>query len=558
MSKELFTKSEKFKEEYSVRIHKIGDMIPVPNSDFLAYTVVSDETIVLRKDMNKPGDVLFYVTKECVINPDFLKKNNQYMYDYRELNENYAEVQSLIDESEKLKESEPEKSAELLEKSKRLVGYFNESGRVRIKELRGMVSSGYMFELASLLKWKPELKSYFDEHPIESFLTADDEADFMFDTIDGELFVWPYIPKTNTQQKNSGKKKSAKKEKKVAKFDRIIPEHFDLHYDTHKFGDNIFRIKPDDVVDISVKMHGTSVVICNVITRFPLKIAFYKRWYNKIVDNIGLKKYRITDTYEDFGNVYSTRNVVQNGTLDFKEGSKNAYYSHNVYSDINDIVKDFIPKGVSIYGEIVGFVSQGGGYVQKDYNYGCDRNGIDGPVNKLMIYRVSEELPNGKKKEYTVSEVVEFTKKLIDQLPDENKNRVTVIPVLYHGTLKELYPEISTENHWHENVLLAMKADKEHFGMEEKETLCVEEVDPNTRKKKKKLPPREGVVIRVEVPFDPEADVQNPLATDAFKLKTEAFAKKEAKEYDAGVVDMEVAGTDYSSPDDATSEQQQS
>ncbi len=94
--------------------------------------------------------------------------------------------------------------------------------------------------------------------------------------------------------------------------------------------------------------------------------------------------------------------------------------------------------------------------------------------------------------------------------------------------------------------------------MEEKETLCVEEVDPNTRKKKKKLPPREGVVIRVEVPFDPEADVQNPLATDAFKLKTEAFAKKEAKEYDAGVVDMEVAGTDYSSPDDATSEQQQS
>ena len=37
---------------------------------------------------------------------------------------------------------------------------------------------------------------------------------------------------------------------------------------------------------------------------------------------------------------------------------------------------------------------------------------------------------------------------------------------------KDIYPELDTENHWHENLLDKLKNDKEHFGMEEFEPLC--------------------------------------------------------------------------------------
>ena len=103
---------------------------------------------------------------------------------------------------------------------------------------------------------------------------------------------------------------------------------------------------------------------------------------------------------------------------------------------------------------------------------------------------------------------------------DENVNRIHVIDLLYHGTLSELYPEIDTENHWHENVLEAMKNDKEHFGMEELEPLC-----------KTYNSPREGICLRID----------NDKILECFKLKTKSFASTECLLIDAGEVDIEMA-----------------
>lgn len=50
MDKNVFTFSEDGNKEYSASIVKIGELIPIEGSDFLAKTVVDGEDIVIRKD----------------------------------------------------------------------------------------------------------------------------------------------------------------------------------------------------------------------------------------------------------------------------------------------------------------------------------------------------------------------------------------------------------------------------------------------------------------------------------------------------------------------------
>ena len=171
---------------------------------------------------------------------------------------------------------------------------------------------------------------------------------------------------------------------------------------------------------------------------------------------------------------------------------------------------------MTVYGEIIGYISGSQTMIQKQYDYGCEVG-----TNKFMPYRITTEDENGKKYEWDVSEVKEWTEQLIKKYPDI-KERIEIIDILYHGTLKDLYPQFDVTEHWHENVLEALKNDKEHFGMELDEPLC-----------KAYKVPREGLVIRID--GDPVAE--------AFKLKTDVFYGKELKEIDAGNVDMEMQDT---------------
>lgn len=140
-----------------------------------------------------------------------------------------------------------------------------------------------------------------------------------------------------------------------------------------------------------------------------------------------------------------------------------------------------------------------------------------------MIYRIVEADDEGKKKEFSVPEVLEWTKKLLKEHP-ELKNKIHPIDILYNGTLVNLYPEISTTEHWHENVLEALKNDKITLGMEEKEPLCKNKV------------PREGIVIRIDKRGEKG---ESPVC--AWKLKSYAFLNMEAKLIDKGEVDIEMS-----------------
>lgn len=562
----IFTKSERFKSEYSCAVVRIGKLTPIEGSDFLAKTNVFGVQIVVRKDQTKEGDLVLYAAHETQLNETFLSANNLFEIGCREKNSNAAEVEAIMAEyapmkaeADKLREQakvikntmeqmakrakkiekeakktsnqELQKQADelyqksfektteytnlkrqveelvnkgkpIIDRAKALCGFFNKYGRVRCVTLKGENSFGFIFSPESLMKW-------------DSNITLKDIEDYCgqeFDTVNGTLFCKAFIPPIQPTKERT---KSTKREKLVKRFDRIVEGEFAFHYDTSQFEKNIKLFKPDDVVDISVKKHGTSAIVAKVKTKVPKKLPIHKRFWNWVVDTFNVfKNTRIIDYTIEYGPVYASRTVIKNKYLNREVGA--GYYSSDIWSEYSDIIYPYLEEGMTVYGEICGYITNSDKMIQKAYDYGSNRG-----ENTFMPYRITTE-EEGKKREWEIGEVEVWTNKLRDKmLKDSNPNvdKIAIINILYTGTLKDLYPDLDTENHWHENLLEKMKNDKEHFGMEENEPLCHNKV------------PREGICIRKFQDF----------LRECFKLKTQSFKLKEALQYDEGEVDIEAA-----------------
>lgn len=458
---ELLSKSKDFKQEYCCTIVQLGEVLPIEGSDFLGQVLVEGRTIVVRKDQMKEGDVMFYVSNESQINADFLSINS--FYEDKTMNVN------------------PEQK-----------GYINKYGRIRMVKLRGVLSMGILFTKENFVKWCPRMSNFIlEEHVGEDF-----------DSVAGELFVKAYVPmrKENTHHTGTGKRKAD------PKFDRLIPGVFLFHYETQQLNREIRRLKPSDVVSISCKMHGTSFVIGNVRTLQPRWGGVYARCFTHLP-----KFLQFTKTAYDV--VYSSRTIVKNKY--YNDKVRPGYYETDVWGEYYALIAKYIPQGHTLYGEIVGYVGGLSQMIQKGYDYGCQPG-----ENRLMLYRVSID-EGGRKRELNIPEVQTFASNLIKQMQadgNEGARRIMLLPILYQGTLAALYPTLDTFNHWHEDLLEAMKRDIEHFGMEQDEPLCRNKV------------PREGICLRID---------DDPI-NECFKLKTLRFLGKEAELMDKGEVDMEM------------------
>lgn len=584
----MFGKSENFKEEYSCSIIKIGEIKPIAGKDKIGFTLVNGETIVIRKDQVKEGDILIYASNESELNKDFLGANNLFESNSYELNSNASDVEKYILKNKDLKpqlnsveknlakldncikfviryESEvatAEGDEDILyDLSQRLakstgfisgyinrnvedfpslvefvneaekvraekeilfkelkseieanteyvrsrVGFFNKTGRVRSIRLGGVASKGYLFTLEELAKYNPKVKDI----NLEEYLGQD------FDTVDGELFVKAYVP--FVPEKRTKTSSAEKRNKKIVRFDRMIEGEFSFNYDSLLLPKYIHKIKPTDSVAITVKIHGTSFVCGKVHVKTPIKLPFMRRMRNKFIDLTGLfKKYRTIDYKIEYGNVTSSRKVIKNKYIN--KDVTDGYYSVDVYSEYGELIYPYLSEGMTVYGEIFGYLTNNTKMIQKQYDYGCEVG-----TNKLMPYRITTSLPDGGKYEWNVEEVKDWTEKLIKEHP-EIADRIHVIDLLYHGTLADLYPTLSLTEHWNENVLEELRNDKKHFGMEKDEPLCENKV------------PREGLCIRID---DDETN-------ENFKLKCQKFYDREKKLMDEGEVDIEMNDT-YSS-----------
>ena len=581
MTNNIFTKSDSFKSEYCCSIIRVGEVKPIEGKDKIGYTLVNGETIVVRKDQVKEGDVLLYASNETQLDKDFLGANNLFESSSYQLNSNANEIEPYILKNKELKaeaenlekvikklfvcskfligydsaviaagDNEEEKSeletrlnnsrktiskyiggsfnedSTLIdyvttaqkycaEKKTQLdiikkeidettayirghVGFFNKTGRVRSIRLGGVQSMGYLFTLDELAKYNPNVKNI----SLNQYVGED------FDTIEDKLFIKAYVPFVPERRQVS---KVEKRNKKIEQFDRMVKGEFSFHYDTAPLPKCIGRLKPSDVVTITSKLHGTSICIGKLHVKTPIKLPFYKWIWNKLVDLTGLfKAHRITDYAIDYGNVTASRTVIKNQYIN--ENVSDGYYGVDVWSEYGNLIYPFLSEGMIIYGEIIGYLTDSDKMIQKNYDYGCNKG-----KNKLMIYRITTNNEDGTKYEWNVTEVKEWTEKLVKDHP-EIADRIHVIDLLYHGTLADLYPNISYMDHWHENVLEALRNEKERFNMEKNDPICKNKV------------PFEGVVLRID----------NDEFAEAFKLKCAKFLSKEREEIDKGEVDMEM------------------
>ena len=284
---------------------------------------------------------------------------------------------------------------------------------------------------------------------------------------------------------------------------------------------------------ITNKLHGSSGIFSNILTRIPIKLNACDKLINKSIEKKikNLKKVSPTKYHEKeihakkleklnsfkvgYGNIYSSRKVIKNQYIN--PNVSDGFYGEDIWGKFNEIIKPYIPQGMTLYGEICGYVDAMGKMIQAGYDYGCEVG-----ESFLMPYRITTTREDHTKKEWEVEDVYNWTVKLINEHP-ELQGKVRPITILYQGTLKDLYPNISTTEHWHENVLEAMCNDKEHFGMEELEPLCKNSVY------------REGICVR---------KLQDPVA-ECFKLKSIAFLEKEGEAMSQGQVDIEMVEHNY-------------
>ena len=477
----LINKNERFIQEYCATIVQINEVKPIEGSDFLGMTLVNGFPIVVRKDQVKEGDVMIYCPIETQLSHNFLKINNLYELNCRHWNSNYAEVENLINDGK-------------TEEAKSKVGFFNKHGRVKLIRLRGQASMGYLITIREMVNYCDKLSRFkFEDHIGEDF-----------NEVNGEEFIKVYIPpvKEGTPRVS----RDGRRNKKLQKVSRMIPGEFSFHYDTQQLNRSMDRFEPDTPIDISVKIHGTSICVGNVLVKKPKE--FKNKLINKIHSMLPLKWQKIE---QDYDVVYSSRTVIKNDELNPNKGV--GYYSSDIWSEYGKMLKPYIPQGMEIFGEIFGYETGTSRMIQKGYDYGCKVG-----ENRLMIYRIRTKNEDGTHKEWNMREISDWVKGLIRVLENDGiENKLINTPLLYSGTLKDLYPEISTETHWRENVLEALKNEK-RFYMEMDEPMNITKM------------PREGIVIRIQ---------DDPIA-EAFKLKCIKFLEKEAKNIDKGEVDMEM------------------
>jgi len=442
--------SEKANVNYLAKVIILDNLRKHSNADRLQVATI-DGNNVITSLAAREGMMYIYFPLESAINLEYLSYSNAFQE--KELN-----------------------------KDTEVKGYFHKTGRVRATNLRGEKSEGYMVPASDISNW---LKEVYDL----DFTFTEEMANTEFDLIGDILVCKKYINYKVLQQSN----KEAKNKNKKAKVSRLVDSQFHFHIDTPQLKKFITNVNPNDYIQITRKLHGTSAVVSKILCVKPLK------WYEKLFKKLGVN---IVDTEYDL--VYSSRKVVKNGYLDPSEANHNHYYSSDVWGECAKKYDSFLKPGISLYGEIVGFTPDGA-FIQKGYDYGCDPNTFD-----FYVYRVTYTSPNGDVYEMSPSQMTHYC----------DKYGIKTVPEIYYGKARDLYG-MSVTDHWHQNFL---------------DNLCNEYLEKSCDMCKENVPD-EGICLRIDKPLD----------IDIYKLKSFAFLERETKMLDEGEVDLETTQSEVES-----------
>ncbi len=432
---------------YAATVVALKDFVDLQNCDNVKAALIFGSSVIVGKN-TLVGDVGLFFPAECQLSPEFLANNNLYRK---------AEFGN-IDPNQK--------------------GFFEQHGRVKAMKFRGHKSEGFWIPLTSLL---------YLNIPLAEFNVGD-----VFDYVGEHEICRKYIVKTNSVSQTRQKGKVARLE------DSIVDGQFRFHYDTENLRRNIHKIYPYDYISISDKWHGTSIVISNVLVKRNLN------WFEKI-----LKSLKVNISDQVYGLTYSSRRVVKsvNG---INKSNNIHYYDEDIWGVVAKEVEDRLPKGYTLYGEIVGYTPTGS-MIQGGYHYGC------GPgQHKFIIYRVTNTNSDGKTLELTWAQMKEFCEKY----------NFGMVKELYYGRAIDFYPmNKRLRDLYLESKDLAVPQWQEKFLKKLEETYIQDAMCPYNNNEVL----QEGIVLRID----------HLEECSAFKLKNFAFLEAESKANDAGVIDIE-------------------
>lgn len=244
-----------------------------------------------------------------------------------------------------------------------------------------------------------------------------------------------YVPKSKEPQDPIVKSVNKTRKKKVP-----VAPLFKEHADTEQLAYNLAAFKPGDLIEITLKLHGTSGRTAYVPT-----LQGYKRTlWDKLTKREG------TPIYE-YGYVSGTRRTV----LDGYDGG---FYGSNAFREPHSkFFEGKLQKGEEVYYEIVGFMDGGRPIMgscatpknaQKEYgkemvfSYGCSLNGMgyyldeehnqigienDKPKSDIYVYRMTLTNEDGFVVEYTP----EFMRYRCEQMG------VKCVPIMWKGYIPD-------------------------------------------------------------------------------------------------------------------------
>lgn len=265
-------------------------------------------------------------------------------------------------------------------------------------------------------------------------------------------------------------------------------------------------IKPNDLISITEKVHGTSGISAYVLCKRPRNTR--SKFASWIAEKIF--KCNVTGSIDyniEYDYIYASRSVIKNQY--YNENVTSGFYGVDVWQYAHEVIKPYLQQGMTVYYEIVGFLPNGG-YIQKGYDYGCEpplatETYTYGLHFKVLVYRVTLTNPNGNVHEFSAREVQQWCQFV----------GLTPVKEYYYGYASNLYPKLNPEQHWTDNFMYLL-ANEKQFHMECDSPTCVNKV------------PHEGIVIKIE-----------NMKSEAFKLKCFKFLDKEGKALDKGEVNIE-------------------
>jgi hypothetical protein len=418
---------------YCAVVVKLDKFVELPNCSNVKAAVIFGNSVIVGKDV-EPGAVGLFFPLETALSKEFLGANNLFR-------------------KPEWGNADPAKK-----------GYFEEHGRIKAVKFRGNKSEGF---------WIP-LDSLTEVINVSSPVTLPVGSEF--DTINGVEICRKYEVKPGPQRSGGKQGRQPRIE------DQIVEGQFRFHIDTDNLRRNIEKVQPSDWISISSKWHGTSAVFANVKVR--RKLSLLERF---------LRFCGVRVQEDEYAVVWSSRRVVKG--VGGVGRDQPHFYSTDVWGQVASEVQDLIPKGYTLYGEIVGYA--GGKAIQKGYHYGCQTGS-----HRFLVYRITQTNDDGKVLELGWLQMKAFCAKVGLEMVQE----------LFFGQARDYFSSVVPR--WHEGFLKQLEEDFVHDQMCPENNLEV---------------PAEGIVLKIERLDEAQS----------YKLKNYKFLEMESASLDKGEVDLE-------------------